>query len=192
MAIKAGQHLLHYRLIEKIGEGGMGVIWKAKDTALDRDVAIKVLPEVVAADPERLTRFEREAKLLASLGHPNIAAVYGLHEAGGRRFLAMEYVPGEDLARRLARGPLPVEEALAIARQVAEALETAHASGVSCQGTSTFTRLGDTIFYDPAVSLRFTFATWVSLRFRVPPARRAGSALFEPRARLLQQLLQVA
>ena len=103
MAIQAGQRLLHYLLIEKIGEGGMGVVWKAEDTKLQREVAIKVLPAVVAQDPERLARFDREAKLLASLNHPNIAAVYGLHEAEGQRFLAMELVLGEDLADRIAR-----------------------------------------------------------------------------------------
>ena len=109
MAIEAGQQLLHYRLIEKIGEGGMGVVWKAVDTTLDREIALKVLPDTFSSDPERLIRFEREAKLLASLQHPNIAAVFGLHEAGELRFLAMEYVPGEDLAEQLQRGPLPVE-----------------------------------------------------------------------------------
>jgi serine/threonine-protein kinase len=104
----AGGSLLHYRLIERIGEGGMGVVWRATDTSLGRDAAIKILPELFAADPERLARFEREAKLLASLNHPNIAAVYGLHAADGVRFLAMELVRGEDLADRIARGPLPV------------------------------------------------------------------------------------
>jgi len=128
--IESGQQLLHYRLIEKIGEGGMGIVWKAVDTALDREVAIKVLPEAFAAQAERLARFEREAKLLASLNHANIAAIYGLHEAEGQRFLAMELVPGEDLADRIARGPLPVDKALRIGLQICEALETAHAHGV--------------------------------------------------------------
>ena len=104
MSIQPGQTLSHYRLIEKIGEGGMGVVWKAVDTALDREVAIKVLPPVFAENAERLARFEREAKLLASFNHPGIAAVYGLHESGGVRFIAMELVPGEDLSQRLARG----------------------------------------------------------------------------------------
>jgi eukaryotic-like serine/threonine-protein kinase len=109
----------------------MGVVWKAHDTTLGRDVAVKFLPDVFAGDAERLGRFEREAKLLASLNHPNIAALYGLHAAGGTRFLSMELVPGEDLASRLARADgLPVEEALPIARQVAEALEAAHESGI--------------------------------------------------------------
>jgi Tol biopolymer transport system component/tRNA A-37 threonylcarbamoyl transferase component Bud32 len=125
-----GQSLLQYRLIEQIGAGGMGVVWRATDGALGRDAAIKILPDVFSGDPERLVRFEREAKLLASLSHPNIAAVYGLHVSDGVRFLAMEMVKGEDLAARLARGPLPVDEALTLGRQIAEALETAHENGV--------------------------------------------------------------
>ncbi|MBD3853359.1 MAG: serine/threonine protein kinase, partial [Acidobacteria bacterium] len=130
MAIQTGQQLLHYRLIDKIGEGGMGVVWKALDTSLDREVAIKVLPEVFAEDPDRLSRFQREAKLLASLNHPNVASVFGVHEFEGTRFLAMELVQGEDLSERLRRGRLPVDEALDIARQIAEALEAAHDRGV--------------------------------------------------------------
>ena len=130
MPIEPGQQLLHYRLTEKIGEGGMGVVWKAQDTTLDREVAVKVLPDLFSNDPERLARFEREAKLLASLTHSNIASVYGLHESDGVRFLAMEYVAGENLAQRLGRGELPVQEALDIGLQVALALEAAHDSGV--------------------------------------------------------------
>jgi len=130
LTVQPGRILSHYRLVEKIGEGGMGVVWKATDTTLDRPVAIKILPDLFAEDPERLARFEREAKLLASLNHPNIAAIYGLHEAEGVRFLAMELVEGEDLARRLARGAVPMEEALAVGRQVAEALEAAHEHSV--------------------------------------------------------------
>ena len=130
MTIEAGQQLLHYRLINKIGEGGMGVVWKALDTSLDREVAIKVLPEAFAEDPDRLSRFQREAKLLASLNHPKIASVFGVHEFDGTRFLAMELVPGDDLSERLKRGRLPIDEALDIARQIAEALEGAHDRGV--------------------------------------------------------------
>jgi len=122
--------LAHYRLDEKIGEGGMGVVWKATDTTLGRPVAIKILPEMFSEDPERLSRFEREAKLLASLNHPNIAVIHGLHQAEGVHFLAMELVQGEDLAQRLQRGVMPVEEAVAVAKQIAEALEAAHESGV--------------------------------------------------------------
>ena len=130
MAIEAGQQLLHYRLIEKIGEGGMGVIWKATDMTLDREVAIKVLPDAFSQDKDRLARFEREAKLLASLNHANIATVHSVHETDGVRFLAMEFVEGDDLAQRLARGAIPVDEALRIAVQIAEALEAAHEAGV--------------------------------------------------------------
>ena len=131
---ETGQDLLHYRLIEKIGEGGMGVVWKAQDTTLNREVAIKILPAAFAEDADRRGRFEREARLLAALNHPGIAGIYGLHEVqtseGPVHFIAMEFVPGEDLAQRLKRGPLPIEDALDVARQVAEALETAHEQGV--------------------------------------------------------------
>jgi serine/threonine-protein kinase len=125
-----GTTLLHYRLAEKIGEGGMGQVWRATDTTLGREVAIKILPAEVAGDPERIARFEREARVLAVLHHPGIAAIHGLHEAHGVRFLAMELVPGEELAARLAAGPLPPGEALAVARQLAEALEAAHEQGI--------------------------------------------------------------
>jgi serine/threonine-protein kinase len=125
-----GRTLSQYRILAKLGEGGMGEVWKARDTTLDREVAIKVLPEVFARETERLARFEREAKVLASLNHPNIATIHGLHEAEGVHYLAMELVPGEDLAERLKRGPVPVEEALEIGRQVAAALAAAHANGV--------------------------------------------------------------
>ncbi|UCF46971.1 MAG: serine/threonine-protein kinase [Myxococcales bacterium] len=108
----------------------MGVVWKALDTTLDRDVAIKILPPAFTGEPDRLARFESEARLLASLNHPNIAGIFGLHEDGGQRFLAMELVPGEDLAHRLERGPIPTAQALDIARQVAEGLEAAHDQGV--------------------------------------------------------------
>ena len=130
MSVAPGQTLAHYRVTEKLGEGGMGVVWKALDTTLDREVAIKVLSETVAASPEHLTRFDREAKLLASLNHPNIASIYGFHESDGVRFVAMELVQGEDLSQRLERGPLPIDEALEIAGQIAGALTAAHDSGV--------------------------------------------------------------
>jgi serine/threonine-protein kinase len=130
LALESEQNLLHYRLVEKIGEGGMGVVWKAVDTTLDREVAIKILPDQFAQDTERLARFEREAKLLASLNHPNIAAVFGLHESDLTRFLAMELVAGEDLSERLSRGAMTVESALRTAMSVAEALEAAHENGV--------------------------------------------------------------
>ena len=125
-----GRTLSHYRILEKLGEGGMGEVWTAIDSNLDREVALKVLPETFSRDPERLARFEREAKLLASLNHANIATIHGLHEADGVHFLTMEIVPGEDLAARLSRGPLPIDEALVLARQIANGLAAAHASGV--------------------------------------------------------------
>jgi len=130
MPLEPGKMLSTYRLVDKIGEGGMGVVWKAVDSALSREVAIKILPDLFARDAERLSRFEREARLLASLNHPNIAAVYGLHEAEGARFLSMEMIGGEDLAHRLQAGQIPVEEAIRIALQVAEGLEAAHEHGV--------------------------------------------------------------
>ena len=108
----------------------MGEVYRAEDTNLNRQVAIKVLPEMFADDPERLARFEREAKLLASLNHPNIAAIYGLEQADGKRFLVLELVEGQTLAQRIEKGPLPVDEALEICRQIAEGLEAAHEKGV--------------------------------------------------------------
>jgi Tol biopolymer transport system component len=125
-----GQTVSHYRVTAALGAGGMGEVYRATDTALGREVAIKVLPPEVAQDPERLARFEREAKLLAALNHPNVAAIYGLEQADGQPFLALELVEGEDLKQRLSRGAIPVDDALEIARQIAEALEEAHAKGI--------------------------------------------------------------
>jgi len=125
-----GKTLSHYKVLEKIGQGGMGEVYRAEDTSLKRDVAIKVLPEQFTKDPQRLARFEREAQLLAQLNHPNIAAIYGFEEADDVRFLAMELVPGETLAERVAKGPVPVEETLEICRQIAEGVEAAHEKGV--------------------------------------------------------------
>ena len=125
-----GTTISHYKVIEKIGQGGMGEVYRAEDTNLSREIAIKVLPEQFTQDPQRLARFEREAKLLAQLNHPNIAAIYGLEEADGVRFLSMELVPGETLAEKVAKGPVPVKEALEICRQIAEGVEAAHEKGV--------------------------------------------------------------
>jgi len=122
--------IAHYEVLDEIGAGGMGVVYRARDTRLDRMVAIKALPEELAEDPERLARFEREAKLLASLKNPYIATVYGLEEVEGRRFLAMELVEGKTLAVRLSKNPIPVREALELARQIAEALEAAHEADI--------------------------------------------------------------
>jgi Tol biopolymer transport system component len=120
----------HYRIADKLGAGGMGEVWRARDTRLNRDVAIKVLPPALAADPERMARFEREAQVLASLNHPNIAVLHGLEIAGDSRALVMELVEGETLAERIARGAMPLDEAIPVARQIAEALEAAHERGI--------------------------------------------------------------
>jgi hypothetical protein len=125
-----GKSLAHYVVLDRIGEGGMGEVYRARDTTLEREVALKVLPPHLVADPERIARFEREAKVLASLNHAGIAAIYGFHQQDGVRFLAMEFVPGPDLAQRLALGPLPMDEALPLAAHLAAALEYAHERGV--------------------------------------------------------------
>jgi serine/threonine protein kinase len=115
------QTIAHYRITAKLGEGGMGEVWRATDTRLGRDVALKILPSSLARDPERLARFEREAKVLASLNHPHIAQIYGIEE----RALVMELVEGQTL-----RGPLPLDTALEYARQIGDALEAAHEKGI--------------------------------------------------------------
>lgn len=125
-----GKTLSHYRITEKLGAGGMGEVYRAEDSRLGRQVAIKVLPEMFSGEPERLARFEREAKLLALLNHPNIAIIYGLEQADGKRFLAMELVEGETLAQHMERGLLTVDEALEVCRQIAEGLEAAHEKGI--------------------------------------------------------------
>jgi dipeptidyl aminopeptidase/acylaminoacyl peptidase len=135
LLVTAGRRLGPYEIVAPLGAGGMGEVWRARDARLDREVAIKVLPAELAGDPDRLARFEREAKLLASLNHPNIAHVYGFESAtltdgSTAHFLAMELVEGEELAERLKRGPIPLDEALPIAKQIAEALEEAHEHGI--------------------------------------------------------------
>ena len=125
-----GKTLVHYEISAEIGRGGMGEVYQAKDTKLGRDVAIKVLPEEFALDKDRVTRFQREAKLLASLNHPNIAAIYGLEESEGTHFLVMELIEGDTLRDRIKTGPIPVEEALKLGLQMTEALEAAHEKGV--------------------------------------------------------------
>lgn len=125
-----GTTLLHYEIRDRLGKGGMGEVFAARDTKLGRDVAIKVLPAEMTGDPEREARFVREARALASLQHPNVASVYGFEEASGHRFLVMELVAGADLTRRLAGGPVPVPEVQAIARQLAAGLEAAHENGI--------------------------------------------------------------
>ena len=130
MSLSPGSRLGPYEVTAKIGEGGMGEVYRAHDTKLGRDVALKVLPDLFADDPERLARFQREARVLASLNHPNIASIYGLEESGDTRALVLELVEGPTLAERIAQGAIPVEEALPIAKQIADALEAAHERGV--------------------------------------------------------------
>ncbi len=131
MAIPPGTKFGSYKVVVQIGAGGMGEVYQAHDTKLERDVAIKVLPEAVAHDAERLARFQREAKMLAALNHPNIATIFGLEQSGATHYLVMELVPGDTLQQRVQRdGAVPIEEALAIAKQIAEALEAAHEKGI--------------------------------------------------------------
>ena len=127
-----GRHVGSYEITARLGAGGMGEVYRARDPRLDRDVALKILPDAFAGDPDRLMRFTREAKTLAALNHPNIAAIYGVEEdaASGQRALVMELVEGEDLSDRIARGPVPVDEALSIAKQIADALGAAHDAGI--------------------------------------------------------------
>src|SRR5512143_1448030 len=125
-----GLTISHYRIISKLGAGGMGEVYRARDSKLSRDVAIKVLPEAFAQEEERVARFRREAQVLASLNHPNIAAIYGLEESNGDLALVMELVEGPTLQDRIAAGPIPFDDALPIARQIADGLEAAHERGI--------------------------------------------------------------
>ncbi|MGE0814216.1 MAG: protein kinase [Vicinamibacterales bacterium] len=130
MPLTRGTRLGAYEITAPLGEGGMGQVWRARDTKLDRDVALKILPEAFVHDADRVARFTREARTLAALNHPHIAGIYGLEEANGVTALVMELVEGEDLSQRLARGSIPIDEALPIAKQIAEALEAAHEQGI--------------------------------------------------------------
>src|SRR5687767_15226076 len=135
MPINPGSRLGTYEVISPLGAGGMGEVYRARDARLNRDVALKVLPEIFASDPERLARFEREAQALAALKHPHIAMIYGMHDEPGQggahvRALVLEVVEGETLAERMERGPFPVDEAITSARQIADALEAAHEQGI--------------------------------------------------------------
>src|SRR5499426_1127803 len=130
MALTAGTRIGPYEVTSPLGEGGMGVVFRAVDTKLHRDVALKLLPDHFADDRERLARFQREAQVLASLNHPNIAQIYGLEDSDNTRCIVMELVEGETLQERLKRGAIPIDEALPIAKQIAEALEAAHERGI--------------------------------------------------------------
>src|SRR2546426_2521001 len=130
MGITTGTRLGPYEILSPLGAGGMGEVYRARDTKLNRDVAIKVLLPEVANDPDRLARFSREAQLLASLNHPHIAQIHGLEDAGGLHALVMELVEGPTLADRIAQGAIPIDDALPMAKQIAEALAAAHEQGI--------------------------------------------------------------
>ena len=164
MALEAGSRLGAHEILGLLGAGGMGEVYRAQDTKLNRQVAIKVLPESSSSDPERIARFHREAQAVAALNHPNIAAIYELAEYGGTTFLVLELVDGDTLVDRIKRGPVPVEEALAIAKQILEALETAHEKGIchrdlkpanvklTVEGTVKVLDFGLAKFLEPAVA----------------------------------------
>src|SRR5579863_8339438 len=130
MTLASGIKLGPYEVVAAIGAGGMGEVYRARDSKLGREVALKVLPQAFAVDAERMTRLRREAQVLASLNHPNIAAIYGFEDSGATHALVMELVEGPTLSARIKQGAIPVEEALPIARQIAEALEYAHERGI--------------------------------------------------------------
>src|SRR5262245_61775543 len=130
MPVTIGTTLGSLEVIALLGKGGMGEVYRARDTRLKRDVAIKILPDEFSRDKDRVGRFQREAEVLASLNHPNIAAIYDVQEAGETRYLVLELVEGETLAERIQRGPIPVEETLQIAKHICEALEAAHEKGI--------------------------------------------------------------
>jgi serine/threonine protein kinase len=130
MSLAPGTRLGSYEILSSLGAGGMGEVYRAKDTKLHRDVALKILPDSCLSDPDRLARFSREARVLASLNHPYIAQIHDLEESGRIRALVMELVEGSTLADRIAQGPIPIDEALPIARQIADALEAAHEQGI--------------------------------------------------------------
>src|SRR5512135_154986 len=130
MSLSAGARLGPYEILSAIGAGGMGEVYKAKDTRLDRTVAIKVLPPEFSADPDRRARFEREAKTIAGLNHPHICTLHDVGEHDGTTYLVMEHLTGETLAQRLEKGPLPLDQALTVATEIADALSAAHRQGV--------------------------------------------------------------
>src|SRR6266496_6278569 len=130
MALSAGSRLGPYEILSLLGSGGMGEVYRARDTKLDREVAIKVLPELFVSDPERIARFQREAKTLATLNHPHIGGIYGFEDTGAIHALVLELVDGPTLAERIARGPIPLDQALPLARQIVDALDAAHEQGI--------------------------------------------------------------
>src|SRR6187397_2622687 len=130
MPLDPGSRVGPYEILSPLGAGGMGEVYRARDTKLNRDVALKILPETLATDPDRLGRFHREAQVLASLNHPNIAHIHGIEDSDGVVALVLELVEGPTLADRIAKGPIPLDEALPIAKQIVEALEAAHEQGI--------------------------------------------------------------
>src|SRR5262249_27688228 len=130
MAIAAGSRIGGYEIVSLLGAGGMGEVYRARDTKLNRDVALKILPDAFALDGDRIARFRPEAQILASLNHPHIAAIYGFEDSGATHALVLELVDGPTLADRIAKGPIPLDDALAIATQIADALEAAHEQGI--------------------------------------------------------------
>jgi serine/threonine-protein kinase len=183
------QTIAHYRVTTKLGAGGMGEVWRATDTKLGRDVAIKILPEAFAQDVERLTRLQREAQVLASLNHPNIAAIFGLED----RALVLELVEGPTLAERIATRAMPLEEALSITKQIAEAMEYAHEKGivhrdlkpanikVTSEGRVKVLDFGlakalgnDSTSGDPEASPKVLLAAPAAVRCRLPVERPSG------------------
>src|SRR5215469_310080 len=130
MPIAIGTHLGSHEITALLGRGGMGEVYRARDLKLKREVAIKILPEEFSRDADRVNRFQREAEVLASLNHPNIANIFDLEEQGGSRYIVLELVEGETLADRIVRGPIPIAEAVGIAKQICEALEAAHERGI--------------------------------------------------------------
>ena len=178
MSLNAGTVLGPYKVTALIGSGGMGEVYQARDTKLDRDVALKVLPDAFTSDPDRLARFEREAKVLASLNHPNIGHIYGLEEDAGTKALVLELVEGPTLADRISEGPIPVDEALPIAKQIAEALEAAHEQGIIQCATKVHTTSGWKI--RPSTS-RFSSVATCTVEWGNPPVEAAGTT--SPRGR---------
>ena len=180
MTLSSGTTLGPYTVTAQIGAGGQGEVYRARDTKLDRDVALKVLPDAFTSDPDRLARFEREAKVLASLNHPNIGHIYGLEEAEGGKFraLVLELVEGPTLADRITAGPIPVDEALPIAKQIAEALEAAHEQGIIQCATKVHTTSGWKI--RPSTS-RFSSVATCTVEWGNPPVEAAGTT--SPRGR---------
>src|SRR5882672_4744791 len=130
MPLSSGSRIGPYEIVAPLGAGGMGEVYRARDAKLNRDVALKILPATFASDPDRLARFRREAQVLASLNHPHIGAIYGFEDSGSTHALVLELVEGQTLADRIAQGPMPLDETLTIAKQIADALEAAHSQGV--------------------------------------------------------------